>query len=285
MNTLQFLKNGSGIHIKKENRGKFTDYCGGKVTSECIAKGKKSSNPTIRKRATFADNARHFKHRLGGRVKKHQAFVNGISILDSNPDAYKFVKRKLKKAAEGDNTQNWFQKNSETINTIGKTVAENLPTIVSSIKNSKAARQQGKANEIADDVSEAEMFAENYKNEYEALQKGPQFINGVIVNRGSIDLKHEAYQRAWEKTRAAMAKKRAETKTKNAQLYAQANSDTASAIMGSIGNIANTTLGFLSQKSNNNTNNGSSDKDKILPDTQQTKGASPIYDDNQTYYG
>jgi len=36
MNILQFLKNGSGIHIKKENRGKFTDYCGGKVTSECI---------------------------------------------------------------------------------------------------------------------------------------------------------------------------------------------------------------------------------------------------------
>jgi hypothetical protein len=30
-----FYKNG-GIHIKKKNRGKFTDYCGGKVTSECI---------------------------------------------------------------------------------------------------------------------------------------------------------------------------------------------------------------------------------------------------------
>lgn len=46
------------IHIKKENRGKFTDYCGGKVTSECISKGKNSPNPTIRKRATFAANAR-----------------------------------------------------------------------------------------------------------------------------------------------------------------------------------------------------------------------------------
>jgi hypothetical protein len=29
MNILEFLKNGSGIHIKKKNRGKFTDYCGG----------------------------------------------------------------------------------------------------------------------------------------------------------------------------------------------------------------------------------------------------------------
>lgn len=68
MNTLQFLKNGSGIHIKKKNRGKFTDYCGGKVTDECIRKAKASGNPTLVKRATFADNARHFKHRFGGQI-------------------------------------------------------------------------------------------------------------------------------------------------------------------------------------------------------------------------
>lgn len=61
-------KKGSKIHIKKKNRGKFTDYCGGNVTSECIARGKRSPNPVIRKRATFADNARHFKHRLGGNI-------------------------------------------------------------------------------------------------------------------------------------------------------------------------------------------------------------------------
>jgi hypothetical protein len=29
-------KKGSKIHIKKKNRGKFTEYCGGKVTDECI---------------------------------------------------------------------------------------------------------------------------------------------------------------------------------------------------------------------------------------------------------
>lgn len=63
---LLYLKNGSGIHIKKKNRGKFTDYCGGKVTSECIARGKASPNPAIRKRATFAANARKWKHKNGG---------------------------------------------------------------------------------------------------------------------------------------------------------------------------------------------------------------------------
>jgi hypothetical protein len=52
----------SGIHIKPENRGKFTSYCKGLgydgVTSECIAKGKKSKNPATRKRSVFAQNAR-----------------------------------------------------------------------------------------------------------------------------------------------------------------------------------------------------------------------------------
>ena len=55
--TIHFMKNG-GIHIKKKNRGKFTEYCGGKVTNECIQRGKHSTDPKIRKRATFAENAR-----------------------------------------------------------------------------------------------------------------------------------------------------------------------------------------------------------------------------------
>lgn len=64
---IPILKKG-GIHIKKKNRGKFTEYCGGKVTEECIAKGKKSKDPKIRKRATFAANARRWKHLFGGTI-------------------------------------------------------------------------------------------------------------------------------------------------------------------------------------------------------------------------
>lgn len=63
-----YAAKGGKIYIKPENRGKFTEYCGGKVTSECIAKGKRSSDPTIRKRATFAANARKWKHELGGNL-------------------------------------------------------------------------------------------------------------------------------------------------------------------------------------------------------------------------
>lgn len=63
-------KKGNKIHIKKENIGKFTDYCGGKVTQECISKGKRSNDPKIRKRATFADNARKWKNKYqkGGQM-------------------------------------------------------------------------------------------------------------------------------------------------------------------------------------------------------------------------
>ena len=75
------LKKGNKIYIKPKNRGKFTKYCHGKVTDKCIAKGKNSSNPAIRKRATFADNARHFKHRLGGSIV--EAFKLRRQILNS----------------------------------------------------------------------------------------------------------------------------------------------------------------------------------------------------------
>ncbi len=63
---IQLMKKGSGIHIKKANRGKFTEYCGGKVTDACIRKAKASGNPKLVKRATFAENARKWKHEDGG---------------------------------------------------------------------------------------------------------------------------------------------------------------------------------------------------------------------------
>lgn len=72
---------GGGIHIKKANRGKFTEYCGGKVTSECIRRGKNSSSPAVRKRATFAQNARNW-HADGGFLGTHGGdFSNGITII------------------------------------------------------------------------------------------------------------------------------------------------------------------------------------------------------------
>lgn len=64
-NPIDFYKKGNKIKIKKENRGKFTEYCGGTVTSECIQRGKNSPDPKIRKRATFAANARSWSKKKG----------------------------------------------------------------------------------------------------------------------------------------------------------------------------------------------------------------------------
>lgn len=66
MNYIDLAK--SGIQIKKSNKGKFTEYCGGEVTEECIRKGKNSSNPITRKRANFAANSRSWKHENGGTI-------------------------------------------------------------------------------------------------------------------------------------------------------------------------------------------------------------------------
>lgn len=53
------------IHIKKENRGKFTQTM--KRTGKTAEQLKHSSNPLTRKRATFAINARKW---AKGRKKK-----------------------------------------------------------------------------------------------------------------------------------------------------------------------------------------------------------------------
>jgi len=81
---LNTFAKGGKIHIKKANRGKFTEYCGGKVTSECIAKGKRSSNPAVRKRATFAANARKWKHAFGGDLLTNGVeWSNGLKTIDN----------------------------------------------------------------------------------------------------------------------------------------------------------------------------------------------------------
>lgn len=62
LDQIEMLKEGHKIHIKKKNRGSFTRWCGGKVTDECIARGRRSSNPAIRKKATFAFSSRKWRH-------------------------------------------------------------------------------------------------------------------------------------------------------------------------------------------------------------------------------
>lgn len=79
---IELYKKGHKIRIKKENRGKFTEYCGGNVTDTCIQKGKNSSDPKIRKRATFAANARTWKKQNGGTLIPKNGIGGALNVLN-----------------------------------------------------------------------------------------------------------------------------------------------------------------------------------------------------------
>lgn len=120
MNYIDFMKNG-GIHIKEENKGKFTDYCGGKVTTECISRGKHSSSAAVRKRATFAESARSWHHEDGGILKAQ----SGATVLSS----YKKVERQS-------NPDKLIWEDPEDTNTEKETTQEETTTATSTSSDS-----------------------------------------------------------------------------------------------------------------------------------------------------
>ena len=149
MNILEFLKKGSGIHIKKKNRGKFTSYCGGKVTDKCIQKGKNSSNSAIRKRATFAANARKWKHQKGGNIVKMF---------------------KLRRYQEGGQTTNNKFDYGQVIN-----VASD---VLSTIQQNKAVDASIKNLRAQAELQKKKLFYNNYKS-----LLGQQLDRSPIVNQ------------------------------------------------------------------------------------------------------
>ena len=70
---ISYLKNGGGIHIKKKNRGKFTESAkrAGKSVQEYARDVMKDPNATTlqKRRAQFALNAKKFKHQHGGTIR------------------------------------------------------------------------------------------------------------------------------------------------------------------------------------------------------------------------
>lgn len=76
------FSDGGSIHIKPENRGKFTETKRrtGKTTEELTH----SKNPLTRKRAIFAQNARKWHHAFGGELNTQGGdFTNGLLYIDN----------------------------------------------------------------------------------------------------------------------------------------------------------------------------------------------------------
>lgn len=99
---IPILKKG-GIHIKKKNRGKFTESAnragmGVQEFANHVLANKDKYSPTLVKRANFARNAKKFKHECGGILKAQQGTGNLFSIKPGSPldQAWQAANEKLK---------------------------------------------------------------------------------------------------------------------------------------------------------------------------------------------
>lgn len=245
------------VQVTPENIGYTTtfEYPGFTVT-HLLFGGKLSKKEFVKKMNKIL--------KKGGLLKRGgKAFVNGVSVLDSNPDAYKYVKKKVAKAQEGTNTANWKG--------FGKTVLEQLPSIVNSVNAQKAARQQVKTNEVADEVAEAEDFQNNLKKYYSNYKTYSNYLkqqaaqNGLTINFSDIDTDYFAHQLAWNDTQANSQARKAKTQLKNSKILEEGNKQLTNAIMGGIGKIGQAGYNlYASYKANkNNADNSSIINDNI----------------------
>jgi len=88
---LQKAKNGKWIQDvnktieKKHTKGSFTEWCGGKVTNDCIERGLKSKDERIRKRAQLAKNFRDMKKKeAGGAIDNNINISSYVEDLKNN---------------------------------------------------------------------------------------------------------------------------------------------------------------------------------------------------------
>lgn len=99
---IPILKKG-GIHIKKKNRGKFTESAniagmGVQEFANHVLANKDKYSPTLVKRANFARNAKKFKHENDGILKAQGGTRNLFSIKPGSPldQAWQAANEKLK---------------------------------------------------------------------------------------------------------------------------------------------------------------------------------------------
>ena len=262
MNTVEQFKNGSKIHIKKKNRGKFTDYCGGEVTQECIRKAKASGNPTLVKRATFADNARHFKHKSGGK-----AFVEGVNVLDSNPRIYKY-QTKIKVSPRGvikketggsfvNNALNFI--NSDTGQSIIGGVSNIIQGMSAKKKLNKAIDAQKKAIDEQYNVAKNNIDIGARKSQAQANLEYKKALSPGI-HFGEIDLGQEENKLKQEAAAKATNDANVQRDQALANLNNQASqmsNEVSNNITGNIGGLLNGAFQLAGNYFSNKTSNNS----------------------------
>lgn len=93
---IPYFKDGSGIHIKEKNKGKFTQSAkqhgmGVQEFASHVLSNKDKYSPTLVKRANFAHNAKAWKHQKGGNLVPSRNWDNTLTgkliNYSENPDS------------------------------------------------------------------------------------------------------------------------------------------------------------------------------------------------------
>ena len=199
-------------------RKRFTSYCGGKVTNECIRKAKASGNPTLVKRATFAQNSRRWKHEDGGEIKY------------SDP-----LRRIIKKHQTGGTT------------TFGQTIVNGALNLIKTSTDNKKIQADVEAQKAQNQADWAQTMKQIIKqNQQERNQQYQQWVNDYQSGRtmdqpSQIVAQHTNY----EQLNQELAEGKQELANKNNQLDVQANAETSSNWGNAIGGILQSGLGVV----------------------------------------
>lgn len=147
---IHLLKKGSGIHIKKSHQGRFTEYCGGNVTEECIRRGKNSTDPKIRKQAVFAQNVRKFKHQDGGSIYGSSQIQTNGNLSQQWKQQQEMAVQNFNKSMEQKKQLDEMKRMQESQalgksigNTVGSLVGTGMQAIAQNIRERRAGGEEG----------------------------------------------------------------------------------------------------------------------------------------------
>lgn len=191
---IPYLKKGKGIHIKKENRGKFTDYCGGEVTNECIQRAKKSKNPKLRKRATFAANSRRWakKHQEGGTIRKY--YIGQKITTENIPESQQYA------VTTPDGQRKLFNSKEEATNYITANTPEGYNLYDTTRYASNISKEQNEllakrdAKEISDIRDRENIREHNQEMAHELLSSMP--VVGDVID--GYQIVKDGYNGDWK---------------------------------------------------------------------------------------
>ena len=173
---LLILKRG-GIHIKKKNRGKFTESAnragmGVQEFANHVLANKDKYSPTLVKRANFARNSKKFKHNNGGILKAQQGDVIKQSLLEMIPiyGTYKNAERFIQNPT-------WYGAGSTALSLLGDaTMFTGLGWL---IKGASTANKAAKAYKLANRADEL-LTATRKANETQQLARQYKHNENVI---------------------------------------------------------------------------------------------------------